>query len=71
MFGAEQDAEVELDIEHPYANMNGLIPLVATKVKVDNVFFKFLLDHTFWLFLAKLSSFVNCFDPYFRTDNSK
>lgn len=36
MFGAEQDAEVELDVVHPYANMNGLIPLIATKVKVDN-----------------------------------
>jgi hypothetical protein len=36
LFGAEQDAEVELDVVHPYANMNGLIPLIATKVKVDN-----------------------------------
>jgi hypothetical protein len=36
LFGADQDAEVELDVVHPYANMNGLIPLVATKVKVEN-----------------------------------
>jgi hypothetical protein len=36
LFGAEQDAEVKLDVVHPYANMNGLIPLIATKVKVDN-----------------------------------
>jgi hypothetical protein len=35
LFGADQDAEVELDVVHPYANMNGLIPLIATKVKVD------------------------------------
>ena len=35
MFGADQDAEVELDVVHPYANMNGLIPLIATKVKVE------------------------------------
>jgi hypothetical protein len=35
LFGADQDAEVELDVVHPYANMNGLIPLIATKVKVE------------------------------------
>jgi hypothetical protein len=34
--GADQDDEVELDVVHPYANMNGLIPLIATKVKVEN-----------------------------------
>jgi hypothetical protein len=36
LFGADQDDEVELDVVHPSANMNGLIPLIATKVKVEN-----------------------------------
>jgi hypothetical protein len=36
LLGADQDDEVELDVVHPYANMNGLIPLIATKVKVEN-----------------------------------
>jgi hypothetical protein len=35
LFGVDQDAEVELDVVHPYANMNGLIPLVETRVKVE------------------------------------
>jgi hypothetical protein len=36
LFGADKNFEVELDVVHSYANINGLIPLVATKVKVEN-----------------------------------
>jgi hypothetical protein len=36
LFGADQDAEFELDIVQPHVNVHGLIPMLATRVKVEN-----------------------------------